>query len=69
MLIQANEFFGGVLPPFLKVGKVYLSVTSNVLIQMNTYIAYGLLAGVTPTTKAGWYSGLNNLQASYIMLL
>jgi hypothetical protein len=68
-MIQANEFFGrGVLPPFLKVGKVYLRRTSNVLIQTNEHIAYGLLAGVTPTAKAGWYSGLNNIQVSCMML-
>ena len=70
-LIQANEFFGrGVLNALLKVAKIYLigSGTSNVLIQTNEHIAYGLLAGVTPTAKAGWFSGLNNIQVSRAML-
>jgi len=68
-LIQANDFFGrGVLPPLLKVARVYSGGTSNIFIQENEHIEYALLAGVTPTAKAGWYSGLNNIQVSCAML-
>ena len=68
-MIQANEFFGrGVLLPLLKVAKVYSGGTSNILIQGNKHIAYALLAGVTPTVKAGWDSGLNNINVSHVML-
>ncbi|KAK2467448.1 hypothetical protein APHAL10511_000303 [Amanita phalloides] len=43
-----NYFFGRqVLPPLLKT---------------NPNLKYAILAGVTPTTKSGWYSGLNNTE-------
>ena len=38
---------------------------SNVLIQSNESLEYGILAGVTPVVKAGWYSGLNNVQVCH----
>ena len=35
------------------------------LIQSNERLEYVILAGVTPVTKAGWYSGLNNVQVLF----
>jgi hypothetical protein len=34
----------------------------TLLIQTNTNLEYAILAGVTPTAKVGWYSGLNNIE-------
>ena len=41
---------------------------SKILIQMNEHIEYALLVGVTPIAKAGWYSGLNNITVSRVIL-
>lgn len=30
-------------------------------IQSNSNVEYAVLVGITPVAKAGWYSGLNNL--------
>ena len=34
----------------------------TLLVQTNPYLEYAILAGVTPTAKVGWYSGLNNIE-------
>jgi hypothetical protein len=34
----------------------------NILIQSNQSLQYAVLVGVTPTSKSGWYSGLNNIE-------
>jgi hypothetical protein len=35
---------------------------------MNDNIEYAVLAGVTPAVKAGWYSGLKNIEVSCFTL-
>ncbi|KIM82132.1 hypothetical protein PILCRDRAFT_820521 [Piloderma croceum F 1598] len=34
----------------------------SALLKSNANLEYALLAGVTPVTKPGWYSGLNNIE-------
>jgi hypothetical protein len=72
-VIQANDFFGrDALSALLKVTMIYFGTfyggTSNILIQSNANLEYALLAGVTPVPKAGWYSGLNNIEVCCFML-
>ncbi len=72
-VIQANDFFRhDALSASLKVTMIYFGGfyggTSNILIQSNTNLEYALLAGVTPVAKAGWYSGLNNIEVCCFML-
>jgi hypothetical protein len=42
--------------------KFHCGTYNNKFIQSNVYLGYAVLAGVTPTAKSGWYSGLNNLE-------
>jgi hypothetical protein len=71
-VIQANRFFGReVLHPLLNVGFNSTNIMTEhltTLIQTNPNLEYAILAGVTPTTKVGWYSGLNNIEVRRFML-